>query len=324
VRHLQAAAGIAESWTDVPQRWIGKLAVGVIPQAKPPRCQHRSLLAGAFAGIAAAGAGAAVAAAAPFRRRRHRAPNGPWSSGWSRQRVRCIAATATEPAATAAAGTAPVVDAELAGPGDADEGPGTDGSTDAWKRELLRLCAAGNRGLGASKDEKARVLELVERLESSYRPPLEEGKRRSLLEGSWAVIFTTSPDLTTLDRLPLPGWRTGRIGQVFAQGGDAANEIDFASPFGSRVSQVVKCQWADKGTSNDQYRVQLTFVGSSTKLSEVAGIELPALPVSLPLPPAAGVFQVSYLDEELMVQRTRASSAGVNVLTREDHVENMP
>mmetsp|Transcript_69495 Transcript_69495/g.187147 ORF Transcript_69495/g.187147 Transcript_69495/m.187147 type:complete len:207 (-) Transcript_69495:76-696(-) len=189
---------------------------------------------------------------------------------------------------------------------------------DAWKRELLRICAAGNRGLGASQAEQKQALRLVELLEGSFRAPQDLAEREATLQGSWAIIFTTSPDLTSLARLPLPGWLTGRIGQVFKRGGGATNEIDIMSPFGSRVAQTVLCEWADRGiSSDDAFKVQLTFVGSSTKLVEVAGMEVPVPPLGFPLPPAAGSFKVSFLDEELLVQRTQAGARGVNVLVRE-------
>ncbi|CAE8690448.1 unnamed protein product [Polarella glacialis] len=222
-----------------------------------------------------------------------------------------------------------------AGPGVTAQGPAeaaqvdnnnNNTNVDSLKRQLLRLCAAGSRGLGGEK-ERRQMLELVQQLEQSFRTtttatttagPVQTAadQQSQVLEGSWAVIFTTSPDLTSLERLPLPGWRTGRIGQVFAQAGEALNEIDFWSPFGTKVSQTVQCKWAVKKSEETFFAVELTFVGSSTKLSEVAGMEMPVPPLSLPLPPAAGVFRVTFVDDELLVQRT-GGRAGVNVLVRE-------
>eukprot|EP00931_Biecheleriopsis_adriatica_P085995 TRINITY_DN60737_c0_g1_i1.p1 TRINITY_DN60737_c0_g1~~TRINITY_DN60737_c0_g1_i1.p1 ORF type:complete len:284 (-),score=65.65 TRINITY_DN60737_c0_g1_i1:6-809(-) len=196
----------------------------------------------------------------------------------------------------------------------AAETPGLE--LDALKRELLRLCAAGNRGLCAGRSERARVQELAEKIEEKFQPPEEPAWRNQALKGSWAVIFTTSPDLTSLDRLPLPGWRTGRIGQVFEEDEEARNEIDFWSPFGSKVSQTVRCAWALR-RQPAAFGVELSFVGSSTQLSEVAGLQVPVPAVSLPLPPAAGIFQVSFVDEELLIQRTRAGSDGINILVKE-------
>lgn len=223
---------------------------------------------------------------------------------------RCAVGQADTPPRVSGVATAAQGDPEL-------DQSGNRAHVDQLKRELLRLCAAGNRGLGASQDERERVIGLVEQLESSFKTQ-DVADRGSKLQGSWAVVYTTSPDLTSLDRLPLPFWRTGRIGQVFKIGGDANNEIDFLSPLGSRIAQTVRCLWADCGTlPDDSFKVKLTFVGSSTKLSKVAGIDVPLPSLAFPLPPAAGMFKVSFLDTELLIQRTRAGAQGVNVLVRE-------
>lgn len=230
---------------------------------------------------------------------------------------------AAEPVASEAAEGATDV-AEPFGPGlgqQKDSWPGVqeDPARDAWKRELLRLAAGSNRGFGASGPLLERIVGLVEQLEGSFKAPQSSEWRSSTLEGSWAVIFTSSPDLVSLDRLPLPFWRTARIGQAFGPGGAARNEIEFESPIGSRVNQTVQCSWDIPDPQAETYRVALTFRGSSTKLAKVAGFELPMAPppLSLPLPPATGVFKVSYLDGELLVQRTQAGGRGINVLVRE-------
>lgn len=209
-----------------------------------------------------------------------------------------------------------------------DEQP-LEASADAEKAKLalLRLAAVGNRGLGASAEEQQRAMVLVEELERSYTPPPGLSERRQALSGSWAIAFTTSPDLTSLDQVPLPGWRTGRIGQSFswAEGAasddeqDATNEITFVSPIGSRVNQTVQCTWSlPTDRAMDSFKVRLTFVGSSTKLAVIAGMPFaPLPPLALPLPPAAGIFEVSYLDDEILIQRTRAGARGVNVLIRD-------
>ena len=88
-------------------------------------------------------------------------------------------------------------------------------SAEAWKRELLRIAAASNRGFGAGGRALESIEDLVGKLEGSFEAPRSEPWRRGTLEGSWAIIFTSSPDLTSLDRLPLPFWRTARIGQAF-------------------------------------------------------------------------------------------------------------
>ena len=59
----------------------------------------------------------------------------------------------------------------------------------------------------------------------------------------------------------------------------------------------------------EDFLVQLVFRYSSTE-------GLGPLP-PLPLPPAAGIFQVLYVDEDLLVQRTGAGDSSLNVLLKE-------
>ena len=73
------------------------------------------------------------------------------------------------------------------------------------------------------------VCSLVDRLATSFKAPAAERGRRERLRGRWRLIYSSSPDLTSLDSLPL-GWRTGRVGQAFVTSRFARNEIDFLSP----------------------------------------------------------------------------------------------
>jgi len=199
-------------------------------------------------------------------------------------------------------------------------GPMTDGTTETLKRKLLRVCAAGNRGFSASDAEKDAVLGLVDQLEEAFQAPIGEAARVEALMGSWSIVYTTSPDLDSLDRLPLPLWRTGRVGQSFFAAEEATNEIQFVSPLGSRLNQTVECSWDIREPDLEEFKVALTFLGSSTKLAQVTAFDLPIdLPsLSFPLPPGTGVFRVPYVDDEILVQRTRAGPRpGINVLLRD-------
>ncbi|CAJ1351755.1 unnamed protein product [Effrenium voratum] len=165
----------------------------------------------------------------------------------------------------------------------------------------LLLCTAGGARFGASQEDQRKVEELVDRLAQSFRPV---GRREDLLRGSWKLIYSTSADLTSLDSLP-PGWQTGRVGQSFLTSRYARNEIDFFSPLG-KVVQEVNCTW--KPRDEEAFRVELSFKFSSTRLP---------LPLSLPLPPATGIFEVAYVDDELLIQRTRLGNDSLNILLKE-------
>ncbi|CAE7446750.1 Thop1 [Symbiodinium natans] len=196
------------------------------------------------------------------------------------------------------------------------EGAGTLGSC---KRDLLYFAAAGNRGFSASDADRKRAAELVDALALEFKAARDLNMRRDLLRGRWKLVYTSSPDLTSLENLPLPGWQTGRVGQSFLTASFAKNEIDFCSPFGSKVTQEVNCTWKVVTPMDDAFLVELVFRYSSTRLAEMAGLQLPAPALNLPLPPGAGIFEVAFVDEDLLVQRTRFGNGrnAFNVLLKE-------
>ena len=134
---------------------------------------------------------------------------------------------------------------------------------------------------------------------------------------AWSLIYTTSADLTSLETLPLPGWNTGRVGQSFLTSRFARNEIDFFSPLNSKVTQLVNCTWKLPEPLEEDFFVQLAFRYSSTQLDDLAGWPVAVPAVTLPLPPAVGTFQVAYVDDDLLIQRTRLGNSSVNVLVKE-------
>ena len=162
---------------------------------------------------------------------------------------------------------------------------------DSCKRELLYLAAAGNR-FSASLADRKRAEELVDTLALDFRAAQDVNMRRDLLRGHWKLVYTSSPDLTSLNTLPL-GWQTDRVGQSFLTASFARNEIDFLSPLGSKVSQEVNCTWRIVTPMDDSFLVELVFRYSTTRLEEVAGLQLTVPALNLPLPPGAGVFEAS-------------------------------
>ena len=159
------------------------------------------------------------------------------------------------------------------------------------KRELLCLAAAGNR-FSASLADRKRAGELVDTLALDFRAAPDISMRRDLLRGRWKLVYTSSPDLTSLSTLPL-GWQTDRVGQSFLTASFARNKIDFLSPLGSKVSQEVNCTWRIVTPMDDSFLVELVFRYSTTRLEEVAGLQLTVPALNLPLPPGAGVFEAS-------------------------------
>ena len=164
-------------------------------------------------------------------------------------------------------------------------------AVESCKRELLYLAAAGNR-FSASLADRKRAAELVDTLALDFRAVQDVNMRRDLLRGRWKLVYTSSPDLTSLNTLPL-GWQTDRVGQSFLTASFARNEIDFLSPLGSKVSQEVNCTWRIVTPMNDSFLVALVFRYSTTRLEEVAGLQLTVPALNLPLPPGAGVFEAS-------------------------------
>lgn len=216
-------------------------------------------------------------------------------------------------------------------------------SADRLKRELFQLGASYDRGFGASprgREKAASVIEQLEKLnteENANRgiegPP--DGIDISPLSGSWRMVWTTAVDVLLLQASPI--FTTGAIYQVF-EPPIVTNVIDFFPRIqsllppdvvpNSLLRASVKTRANERaGTPN---RVGLVFEAVEVVPLQVLGMDLdifPPLGFNLPKLPgldqstdSPGFFDVTYLDEEVLVIRQNAPG-GLFALVKVDSIE---
>ena len=203
---------------------------------------------------------------------------------------------------------------------------------ESLKRELLQLGASYDRGYGATKRARDQVDSLISRLEAVNPEPNAargiDGKDTSPLTGSWRMVWTTAPDVLTLSASPLV--TVGAIYQVFDLP-CVTNVIDFLPPFqtlvGDQLGSLLRAKVTtrayrgkdDKAVNSN--RIGLDFESVALEPVEFLGSDvgfLPPLGFDLPRTPFEGFFEVTFLDDELLVVRQNAPG-GIFVLAK---VEN--
>lgn len=70
------------------------------------------------------------------------------------------------------------------------------------KTELLEIIKDKNRGLGATENDKVKILTAVEKLEDQ-NPHVNPFNNLSLVNGDWRLLYTTSRSILGLNNLPL-------------------------------------------------------------------------------------------------------------------------
>ena len=175
------------------------------------------------------------------------------------------------------------------------------------KGQLLRICAACNRGFGASAFDRASVNGLLERLTplsptadptagmvgSAANAWVGRGfEQRDLpnpedppvlpLNGNWRLVYTNATDVLSLDANPFAG--VGAISQEISLPNTVVNVIDLyprlasllPSPIQSSLRTATRLRVSTRARARSATRVGLTF--------EKVGVESQALPEPEPEP----------------------------------------
>ena len=203
------------------------------------------------------------------------------------------------------------------------------------KRDLLQLAASYDRGYGATRRAFDAVDALVSDLEGANPEQNairgidgSDGDDVSPLDGSWRMVWTTAADVLTLSANPLVA--VGAIYQVFDPP-CVTNVIDLLPPFrtllGDQMGSVLRAKVTTRayrpksGTSNN--RIGLDFERVALEPVELLGNDvgfLPPLGFTLPRTPFEGFFDVTYLDDELLIIRQNAPG-GMFVLAKVDNFD---
>ena len=200
------------------------------------------------------------------------------------------------------------------------------------KRDLLQLGASYDRGYGATKRANDQVESLISKLEACNMETNAsrgvEGDGDSPLSGSWRMVWTTAADVLTLSANPLA--TVGAIYQVFDLP-TVTNIIDILPPFQTlapSMSSVLRAKvttraYKTKDTVGESNRIGLEFQKVALEPVQLLGNDvgfLPPLGFDLPRTPFEGYFEVSFLDEELLIIRQNAPG-GLFVLAKVDNFD---
>lgn len=190
------------------------------------------------------------------------------------------------------------------------------------KAELLAAIAGTNRGVITTEANRSLVLDKVVQLEVQNPTP-QPLSEQELLSGVWRLIYTTSPDLLGLARLPVVP--AGPIYQCIR--GQELKLYNVLELQGIPFLEGVLCV-AARLTPVSERRVQVNFERSILGVKGlmnypsldvlISRLEtqspVAALSMSLDADRSAGWLETTYLDEDLRIGRGNNDS--LFVLTR--------
>jgi hypothetical protein len=190
------------------------------------------------------------------------------------------------------------------------------------KTQLLEAIAGKNRGLLATEGDRVKILSAVEQIEDQnpHPHPLEQ---KSLLDGNWRLLYTSSRSILGLGRLP---WL--QLGQVYQCLQVAEAKIyNLAEIQGLPLLEGLIAVVASYEAVSDR-RIEVKFERSIVGLQKILGYQSPqqfiqALergkkfwPVDFNLGQreSLGWLEITYLDEDLRVGR--GSEGNVFILAK--------
>jgi len=203
----------------------------------------------------------------------------------------------------------------------------------AVKKRMLQLGASYDRGFGASPNARREVEEVLSELEALNDETDAargiDGVGDAPLEGIWRMVWTTASDVLVLGASPV--FSVGAIYQLYdppivTNVIDLIPRIQNLFPPNLAPSSLLRAEVQTRSSPRESYpmRVGLDFEAVSLKPVEFLGQDagcLPPLGFDLPrlfdLPDDVGYFDVSFLDEELVVIKQNAPG-GLFVLAKVD------
>jgi PAP_fibrillin len=216
------------------------------------------------------------------------------------------------------------------------------------KIKLIQLAASYDRGFGASPSARNQVAALIESLERQnesrqaastiLQPEIMQRPTSTTLIGNWRMIWTTAFDVLSLQASPF--FIAGAIYQVFesAETKIVTNIIDFIPRIQSLSPSLLpntliraKVQTrACLPSSGGPNRVGLNFEAVAVQPIQLIGFDsttLPPLAFDLPKLPGTssstsspGYFDVTYLDDDLLIIRQN-QPGGLFCLLRTDSID---
>jgi len=184
------------------------------------------------------------------------------------------------------------------------------------KEDLLAAIASTNRGILASSEQQSVIQAAATRLEEQNPNPSPTASG-DLLDGDWRLLYTTSTELLGIDRFPLLD-----LGQIYQcirlEGSRVYNIAETQSPLGLNglVSVVAKFDVASERRLNVSFERAVfglqSLAGYSNPSAWIeildSGKRLPAVDIKIQPRERPGWIDVTYLDQELRINRGNAGS----------------
>ena len=184
------------------------------------------------------------------------------------------------------------------------------------KEDLLAAIAPTNRGILASPEQRSAIMAAATRLEERNPTP-EPTAAGDLLNGDWRLLYTTSTELLGINRFPLLD-----LGQIYQcirlDGSRVYNIAETQSPLALNglVSVVAKFEVVSGQRLNVNFeRAVFGLQGLAGYKAPSSWIEtldsgkrLPAVDIQIKPRERPGWIDVTYLDEELRINRGNAGS----------------
>lgn len=191
------------------------------------------------------------------------------------------------------------------------------------KAALLEIIAGTNRGILASETDKKAILSAVAQLED-INPNPRPLEAIELLDGNWRLLYTTSQELLGIDNIPI--YKLGQIYQcIRANTSEVFNigEVIGVPLFEGFVSVAAKFAPVNERRVNVRFERFIfglqRLIGYQNPTEFIqriqAGNKFAAVDFSIQNREQKGWLEVTYLDEDLRINRGNEGS--VFVLSKE-------
>lgn len=222
-----------------------------------------------------------------------------------------------------------------------------DDTRNGLKMKVYALCAACDRGFGATSTDRQEIDELVMKLASLCPIPIpSEGlvpnlqqnnvSSRVPLEGAWRMVYTSAFDVLSIAASPFTLLQS--IYQVIDRSGKSVNIIDIAPRFQPllplnmvKEGSTLRLRVFTKVYARTPTRIGLAFKSAEAKPLSLAGFDvtsiLPPLSTDLFSPlqsfgisgadgeKGPGFFDILYLDDDMLIIRQN-DPGGIFISTR--------
>lgn len=180
------------------------------------------------------------------------------------------------------------------------------------KQRVVALCAAADRGFASSRAERAEIEAAIDEL--CTQNPTENPAQNLALRRCWKLIYTSAPDVSTLNANPLVAvgavYQDARDWPTIVNVIDSTPRISSLAPAAIQADTATRLRVVTRAEPRSPTRVGLTFERAEVQPLSLLGFSLPFPALGLDLPQASSYFEVRFLDDDVLVIE-QASPGGI-------------